>query len=323
MYLGFIAIGVDDPFTTPASEWSEVVNNQRAYAYARWASLTWVIPCDECEGLDMITSNGLGFQSPILDPAPWYDPDNPDSWNFLGVIGMEVTGASDSTRQANVTMGLSGIGIIGPTYMAPRTMTVRAIAIARDDCSLEYGILWLRRQYSTQVNPCGGDPMTFFDCCPCMCDETGGTAGPCWALNYEELANGPSECTPLFWPTTYAELITGPPAEDEEWCQWVQIYRDLREGPPPWTCCIEECLAPYMRQFHNARVVSGPTILRRPSMSCGAMAEIEFTIVAADPFPHSMPFGAVREFIGGDPGDELFTDADPLPVPADPFEQVA
>jgi len=308
MYVGFISIGNDDPFANPELESTEVVNNMRAYAYARWAGLDWLKSCDECEGLDMLTSEGKGYVSPIADPAPWYDVDNPDSYGFLGVVGMEITGASDSTRQANVSMSLSGIGVIGPTYMAPRTMVVRALAIARDDCALEYGLLWLRRQYSTTINPCGGDPMTFFDCCPCLCDDEG-AGGPCWARDYDELAGGP-ECDPTFWPATYDELIAGPPADDEEWCDWVDVYNELRVGPPPWSCCIDECLAPYMRQFHNSRVTTGPTILRRPSMSCGALAEVEFTIVAADPQPHSMPFTAIREFMGGVASDEIIDEPD-------------
>jgi hypothetical protein len=303
MYVGYISIGSDDPFASPPLNATEVVNNPRAYAYANWAGLDWLVPCDDCDGVIDVTSEGRGYLSPITDPAPWYDPDNPDSWAFLGVAGMEVTGASDSTRQSNVSMSLSGIGVMGPIYMGPRTMVVRALVVATDDCGLEFGLLWLRRQYTLVVNPCGGDPLTFFDCCPCLCeDDTSG--GPCWATNYTELSDGPV-CEPDFWPTTYAELIVGPPAEDEAWCDWPDVYRQLRTGPPPWSCCIDQCLVPYMRQFHNARVTTGPTVLRRPAMSCGSLAEVEFTLVAADPAPHTMPFLSVREWMGGLPDDIL------------------
>lgn len=318
MYPGFIAMGADDPFTQPPSEWTEVVNNPRAYAYARKHQLTWLIPCDECDGVETITSKGASFVDVVTDPAPWYDPANPDSNGFYGVLGLEVTGASDSTRQANVSMSITGVGLIGRTYMGPRTMVVRAIAIAEDDCSLEYGLAWLRMNYAQQTNPCGGDPMTYFDCCPCLCDDEG-TSGPCWVVVYRELRDGPDACQPQFWPTTYAQLITGPPPPTEEWCSWPIIYRDLRAGPPAWSCCVEACIVPYMRQFHNARVTTGPTILNRPLMSCGAMAEIEFTIVAADPAPHTMPFTSVRAFIGGDPSDILYSDPAPVTAPADPF----
>jgi hypothetical protein len=321
MYVGFITMGADDPFSQPAQEWTEVLNNPRAYAYAKWAGLDWLNPCDECDGVTIVASNGAGYRSPIVDPAPWYAADDPDTWGFLGVIGMEVTGASDSTRQANVSMSINGIGMIGPTYMGPRTMVIRALAIARDDCSLERGLLWLRQQYATQTNPCGGDPMTYFDCCPCVCADEG-VAGPCWAENYGELSTEPV-CNPTWWPSTYGELVTGPPDFDE-WCDWIDIYRDLRQGPPPWSCCVDDCIVPYMRQFHNARVTAGPTVIRRPEMSCGALAEIEFTIVAADPVPHSMPFTSARQWLGGSADDEDVIDADyDASVRHDPFKVVA
>lgn len=299
-----------------------MVNNERAYAYARWAGLTWLSPCDPCDVVELIVGDGSRFQSPVLDPAPWYDPDDPDTWGFLGVVGLEVHGDQDSTRRSNVSMGLSGQGIIGPQYMAPREMTVRALALAQDECSLSRGLLWLRGQYGSSKNPCGGDPMTYFDCCPCVCEDDETPGGPCWAHNYLELRSGPS-CDPQWWPATYADVIAGPPAEDEEWCDWPDIYRQLRTGPPAWSCCIDQCVVPYMRQFHNTRVTAGPTILRHPEMSCGSMVEIEFTIVAADPVPHGMPFMAVREWIGGQADDELVTDPEPEAAQPDPFAAVA
>jgi len=291
MYPGYLAIGEDDPFS-PGAEVHEIVNNGRAAAYAERAGLTWLLDCNQCPEASVIVPGGPNFISPTHDPAPWYDVDDPDSYGFFGVVGLEVAGAESSTRQATVTMGLTGGGIIGPTYMGPRTLVVRALAIAADECSLQYGLTWLRSQYNTIDNPCGGDPLTFFYCCPCVCDdETGG--GPCWAVDYGELSDGP-QCDPDFWPTTYGGIITGPPADDDQWCVWPHDYRYLRTGPPSWSCCIDACVVPYMRQYHNVRVTSGPNVLRHPAMhSCGALAEIEFTIVAADPVQYHMGIPAL------------------------------
>lgn len=381
MYPGYIAIGSEDIFI-PGSQVHEVVNNQRAYAYASKAGLDWLQQCDACPDAAVIVPGGPRFSSPVEDPAPWYRDDNPDSRGFLGVVGIEATGAENSTRQASVTMGLTGGGIIGPTYMAPRTIVVRALAIATDECSLQYGLTWLRAQYAALVSPCEGDPMTFFDCCPCMCEEAveqfnpncwvntyrelrteppgceldywpatygqlddfpptgewctwpesylrlrigppdcGSAGGPCWADNYGELMGEPS-CDPEYWPSTYAEIMTGPPADSDEWCAWPDVYYYLRTGPPPWSCCVDECIVPYMRQFRNVRVTSGPTILTHPEMhSCGAMAEIEFTIVAADPVQYTMPYvPPTMPAALWMRGDELVSDvvAEPVPV-VDPW----
>ena len=53
--------------------------------------------------------------------------------------------------------------------------------------------------------------------------------GPCWAYTYAELSNGPS-CDPDFWPTTYQELVDGPP-DFTEWRCWVTVYATLMAGP--------------------------------------------------------------------------------------------
>lgn len=320
MYVGYISIGADDPFNSPPSESVEVLNNERAYAYARNAGLCWVEACDECPDAVIVVPGGPTFVSPILDPAPWYDEEDPDTWGFLGVIGLEVSGASDSTRQSEVTMSLSGTGVIGPQYMAPREMTVRAIVIATDDCCLERGLIWLRQQFVSNVDPCGGDPMTFFDCCPCVCssDEPGLR---CWGIDYDELTNTPDCALDAWWPSTYQELVDGPPAgvdTEETFCSWVRTYYELGIGPPDWTCCVDACVVPYMRQFYDTRVVTGPTILRRPALhSPGAVAEVEFLITAADPVPHGALVLVARQWMGAESQDH----EDPAPPAprSDPF----
>lgn len=351
MYAGWMIIGGQDPVGTPGS-YTEIINNARAYAYADWAGICWLLDCNDC-ATAAVVQPGYPYVSPIADTAPWYEEGNADSYGFLGVIGLDVQGAEDSTRQASVTMGTSGSGVIGRTYMGPREMVVRALMIATDECSLQYGIQWLRGQYTAQVNanPCGGDVLTFFDCCPCTCgdDSPGDT---CWANDYFELKNDPAcltewwwptsyaeessgppsasgqwwpdtyaeETTPsdetpwwpsnydeethgdegFWWPDTYGELIVGPPETAEEWCAWVERYGDLKAGPATWACCADACITPYMRQFYNVRVTEGPTMLSHPRLnSQGAVAEIEFTIVAADPAVHAMPERGARAWVTG------------------------
>jgi hypothetical protein len=358
-------IGTQDPIGFPG-DFTEIVNNTRAYAYADWAGICWLQDCNDCDVASIVTP-GYPYTSPISDPAPWYDANNPDSWGFLGVVGLDVQGADSSTRQADVKMSLSGVGIIGPTYLGPRTLVVRAIALATDDCALQYGLTWLRQQYGTAFDACAGDTLTFFDCCPCVCpDDTPG--GPCWADNYGELKGTPRCLTgwwPLtyqdeilgppdptmwwpdtyeeetngnvaatfwpdnyaeeiegpsstFWPETYGQLITGPPELDDDWCMWIDSYRDLRLGPPDWTCCVQACVTPYLRQFHNVRVTEGPIVLQKPALnSNGAVAEIEFTIVAGDPQVYSMPGRSTREWVEG--GAPLVEHRSARPVFENPY----
>jgi len=294
VYPGYLIIGHPDVYGNP-DQATEIVNNPRALTYAAQAGISWLADCDGCEALTLVMA-GAPFVNPWDDPAPWYDPNDPDSFGFLGVVGLDVEGAVSSTRQTSVQMGLGGVGVVGPSYMGPRTLVVRAIAIATDDCSLQYGLAWLRDSYHAPTDPCGGDTLTFFDCCPCIC-ETGDMPPDCWATNYAELRDGPFCAAGHWWPKTYGEMKAGPP-DDSYWCNWVNIYRELRDGPPKWSCCADDCVAPYIRHLYSARVTEGPMLLSNPAMhSGGAMAEIEFTIVAADPHiygpvVHPRPVGA-------------------------------
>ena len=343
MYPGWITIGTQDPVGNPEGMFLEVINNPRAFAYAANACIRWLHDCNNCDNV-VKTLPGSPYVSPKFDPAPWYDPDDPDSEGFLGLIGLDVEGEESSTRQTSVKMGLNGIGIIGPSYMAPRTLVVRALAIATDECSLQYGLTWLRAQYRNMHNPCGGDTLTFYDCCPCMCEDDSEQMD-CWAETYRELRQAPpclydgwwvhtydeekagplnlevpwwpdtydeemqGDITMTWWYTTYDEEKYGPPSDDywpesygelrdgpdihndPTWCKWIDTYRELRLGADlGWSCCVQECVVPYLRQFYNVRVTEGPTLLSAPALNSeGAIAEIEFTIVAADPVVHGIP----------------------------------
>jgi len=163
-----MALGQGDPYD-PANEVYEIVNNSRALAYAGAAGLCWIEDCNECP--DAVLPGGPDYTSPAIDPAPWYDINNPDTWGFLGVMGMQVTGEEQSTRQTQVLNAITGGGVIGPPYFTYRTLVLRGIAIATDECSLQAGMDWLNHQCSEQVDACLGDTLTFFDCCPCICGD--------------------------------------------------------------------------------------------------------------------------------------------------------
>jgi hypothetical protein len=302
-YPGYLALGLDDPFAVPPIASVEVVNNNRAYVYANNVGLPWLTECFECPDLALWATDGVGYTTPVADPAPWYDPAFPESGDFFGVVGLDVVGADSSTRSATVSPALTGGGVIGATYEGPRTMVVRAIAIGLDDCALAYGLRWLNEQYIDVVGDrCNGDPLVFLECCPGFCEDDDTPVGPCWVSTYDELTNGPDGCAPDWWPTTYQELKLGPPylatGVGGEWCDWVGVYRELKTWLPPWSCCAEMRLIPQIKVFHRTRVVSGPNVLRNPEMSVGAMAELEFTIASGRPRAERHPYYWSESFLG-------------------------
>jgi len=292
----------------------EIINNMRAWTYAQAAELRWVTECEPCVAGQYILPDAP-YTAPDTDLAPWYDPNNPDTAEFCGIMGLDCTGCDDSTRTATITQKLTGGGVIGPVYYQARSIVVRALAIGETACGLQAGLDWLDGQYSLTADPCLGDTLTFFDCCPCVCGNTD-VLDLCWVRTYHELITGPVTCHPDWWPKTYKELRTGPPVASTTWCSWVVIYRHLRLGPPNWSCCAEQCITPYIRQFHQVRIVQGPTVIDKPQMSCGALAVLEFTIACADPHEHSLLVRASALNSTGSGGA-------PLPVPMEAMAMAA
>lgn len=295
-YPGYLAIGLED--AELGTHAVEIVNTNRALAYAREVGpLPWLGECDECDDIDAVIPDGT-YGAPWSDPAPWFTPKIPDSAGFCGVIGLSVDGIEDSTRYARVTKTIVPStfgGSIGATYEGPRVITVRALAVADAECSLSYGLRWLNEQWLTSGSACLGDPLSFFDCCPdARCtEETDVPVGPCWPTTYAELRDGPA-CSPDWWPSTYADLKAGPPYLRTEgsgdWCDWVGVYRELKDWLPPWSCCHELNVIPHWRSMARARVTAGPNVLQRPSMSVGAVAEIEIQITCGDPTAERMAY---------------------------------
>jgi hypothetical protein len=98
----------------------------------------------------------------------------------------------------------------------------------------------------------------------------------------------------------------------------VDTYRELRQGLPEFSCDVAQCLSPALRNFQGVRVISGPTVLSRRSMSgTGEIAEIEFTIACADPALYTpVEIQGFAQFDAGEP----WVDPDPVVVVVDPFD---
>lgn len=294
---GYLGIGLHDPAEGRYTH--EIINTNRAITYVNAeGALPWLLECGVCPDINPVLPDGI-YGTVKMDPAPWYSPRKIDSGGFYGVIGLELEGIDDSTRKANVRTALRGGGVIGATYLEARTIVARAIAVAADEPSLSYGLRWLSEQFIDDADPCQGDILTFFETCPdANCDEGEDfPVGPCWPQTYAELRDGPP-CAPDWWPTTYGEWKAGPPylqdldsaATTGDWCDWAGVYREVRDWLPPWNCCYELRVMPRMKSMPNSRVTEGPTVLSRPLMSVGAMAEIEFTVTAGSPQAERMPY---------------------------------
>lgn len=122
-----------------------------------------------CDSLtpEMLGGTGTTYVDPVTDEAPWYDPDVPQSAEFLGFMPTAVTGLDDNPRSRNVTNAVGGGGVFGPVRELPRTITVTGTLIGTSCCGVEYGLHYLTEVLqSCTGGSCDGSCLTMFACCP-------------------------------------------------------------------------------------------------------------------------------------------------------------
>ena len=160
-YLAFVAA---DDFDL-SGPFDELVNSVRAYRYAFYARIPWLQDCRACTWAYPSTEPA-DYYDPSAEPwAPWYHPSIAHSGEFLGLIGLDVSGGDDSTRRANVSTALTGGGHVSAPYYHPRTIVVRALAIATSDPGLAVGLEWAQFTEPDEGDPCAPPTLMFYDSC--------------------------------------------------------------------------------------------------------------------------------------------------------------
>ncbi|MEV6740471.1 hypothetical protein AB0N14_27375 [Streptomyces sp. NPDC051104] len=100
-------------------------------------------------------------------PAPWYDPDVPESAEFAGLMVLDVAGLDDYPVQRSVAGGIAGGGSIGPARALPRTITVTALVLGSTCCGVDYGLHWMAQVLQGCAGgDCDGDCLVVYNCCP-------------------------------------------------------------------------------------------------------------------------------------------------------------
>ena len=157
----------------------EFVNAQRTEAYAQAAGAGWFKGCYNTSDLGPML--GQRYRTPLLDPAPWADPDAPESYGFFGVYPLGVTGLEDSTRVGTVIESVSDGGTVGRIRHATRAVVFNVALVGDSDCALDYGVRWLRRLLlgaacgSQAQQACAGDDLCYLSCEPALDWEQEGT----------------------------------------------------------------------------------------------------------------------------------------------------
>lgn len=151
---------------------NEIWNTTRLQAYLTNVGSPFDNGPDICT-CDALTPEILGDLGPYTtpsdpaSPAPWYDPDMPETGEFLGFLPLSVGGVDDNPRTRNVNNAVGGGGIFGPVRDQPRTMTVSGVLIGTTCCGAEFGLQFLSEALrGCTGDACDGDCFEMFHCCP-------------------------------------------------------------------------------------------------------------------------------------------------------------
>lgn len=289
----------------------EIVNVARTEAYVRKIAPNLPLkPCVDCDDLAVVVGDDE-YESPMVDSAPWYDPNQPETNGFFGFYPLEVENVESSTRTADVTNSIHGGGTVGEARFGPRTMRWRGVLVAKDKLALEAGQAWLRAALTADPctshgGSCGGAMMCYFAACPCFTDmfATDYTAGGSFS----------------FANATATETFHQFRALDDIWK--ARLVPTLRDGLViSWGVTDERDSSSYLEQF-------GPVVLRRtnnmpnPSFTRSlttwtAASGTTASRLTADGvdgtgYAHIRPTSAltVRRNYFADPGFENFTPAE-------------
>lgn len=276
---------------------TEVINATRTETYARNAAVGWFKPAYKNTALPLIL--GDTYTSPLMDDAPWTDPDALESYDFYGAYPLSVAGIEDSTITADVVESTREGGVVQKARHATKTMVFSVALVGGSECAVEYGMRWLKAVLNecgclrghSPIGSCGGQSLTYLSCEPAVdLNYTTGSAtyqrvvvdGGIASKPGPTLVNGGSAAKPG------GQLVNGGGAV-------VNDQTTIETAP---TFDLTECLDPYLRALRKVTVTTGPTVTSKAAMSNGGAAwTVEWTAVAGDPNEYGAPIPIVVGFL--------------------------
>lgn len=124
---------------------TEIINAARTEAYAENAGKAWLHGQYRRPDLYEFVGDAAPYTNPVTDNAPWYDPDIPESGDFLGFYPLNVDGIENSTRTSSVTEATIDGGTPGRLRHATKTPVFNGVIIGATQKGAQYGFDWLKR----------------------------------------------------------------------------------------------------------------------------------------------------------------------------------
>ena len=236
----------------------EIVNDARTLAYlaAGYGPSNMQINggCACPDIRELIDCDSDPYESPVADPAPWYDSSVPESADFAGFLTVEFIGLGSTYTRTPIDKVTSG-SVLGRLRSGPRPMTWRGYLFGRSDCAVRYGLSWLTAHLKgASCVACNGEELDLLVCCPDLEDSPPVTG--CASL---PAINRPEICPPYSQPDAFRTLknvglVAGP-----------RILSQRRMG------CSSSC--------GNSACIGDETLIM----------EIEFTLMAGNPYLYGCP----------------------------------
>lgn len=227
MYHGHVTFGDD-----------ELINVERLQAYVDHGVVppgVSVSACEECDGLaEAIDPELSPYRTPLMDVAPWVDLEDPDTFDFTGLLPLDITGLDGTTATVAVTETLDGRAVAGRRNRAARQIGVTALLTGRTTEGVNAGLRWLTtllHRTCIDGDDCAtGAAVELFTVCPTPIYPTPNLDGelvtediPGWvepdggwtAVNgeYTEFAYDPPDIAGLFTPGVSPGIDGGDPEE--------------------------------------------------------------------------------------------------------------
>lgn len=148
---------------------NEIINSERVEAYLADAAQPWFRATYNSTAISVLEQDI--YVDPWTDPAPWGDPDNPDTYRFWGVYPLNITGLENDTRTASITENVGDGGWIGPVRKTTKAVVFEVMLSGANEAATEAGFRWLKSALSpSPCNDfgCNGTELCYYAAEPCL-----------------------------------------------------------------------------------------------------------------------------------------------------------
>lgn len=279
---------------------NEVINVARTEAYA--AGFSWFKPAYNNDALPLILGDG-SYHSPLVDNAPWTDPNARESYDFYGLYPLSITGIEDSSRTSTVTESIRDGGYTGRIRLATKSVVFSGILIGEDDAACMYGFRWLKQALThgpcdDDATGCFGDDLCYLDSEPAVNPDN---------MEYQIVTGDPIEPLDVDGgnaTSTFTDTYDAGDADDPTPSLTLDGGDPFTTGGGSTrelvgtTVLPTDCFAPLLRTLRQVLVNEGPTVTSKQTTSDGASVwTVSFTAVVGEPWEYGIEVGVIEGFL--------------------------